>query len=58
MDKESILNSYNQNEYFEKAIISALNQTFKNFELIISENGQLMDQNTMEKYKMDTRIKI
>ena len=60
MDKVSIiLNSYNQNEYFEKAIISALNQTYKNFELIISENGSTDgSKQTMEKYKTDTRIKI
>lgn len=60
MDKISIiLNSYNQNKYFEKAIISVLNQTYKNFELIISENGSTDgSKQTMEKYKNDPRIKI
>ena len=30
---------YNQEKYVEKAIESALNQTYKNIEIIISNNG-------------------
>lgn len=60
MDKVSIiLNSYNQNQFFDEAIKSALNQTYYNFELIISENGSTDgSKNTLEKYKNDPKVKI
>jgi glycosyltransferase involved in cell wall biosynthesis len=34
-----VILSYNQSEYIEEAIHSVLNQTFKNLEIIISDNG-------------------
>jgi len=54
-----ILNSFNQDEYFETAIKSVLKQTYKDFELIISENGSTDNtKNIMYKYASNPIIKI
>ena len=54
-----ILNSYNQENFFEDAIKSVLNQTFNDFELLISENGSTDNsKNIMNKYKSDPRVKL
>ena len=60
MDKVSIiLNSFNQDEYFENAISSVLNQSYINFELIISENGSTDNsKKILKKYKSHNKIKI
>ena len=34
-----IIMSYNQDEYIDSAIKSVINQTYKNLEIIISDNG-------------------
>ena len=54
-----ILNSYNQESFFEDAIKSVLNQTYDDFELLISENGSTDNsKNIMNKYKSHPKIKI
>ena len=54
-----ILNSYNQKEFFEQSITSVLNQSYNDFELIISENGSTDgSKKIIEKYKNIRNIKI
>ena len=54
-----VLNSYNQYTFFEKAIESAINQKFDDYEIIISENGSNDgSKEILEKYKKNHRIKI
>ena len=54
-----ILNSFNQDEFFEIAIKSVLSQNFNDFELIISENGSTDNsKNIMYKYASNPKIKI
>ena len=55
-----IILSYNQAEYISDAINSALNQTYKNLEIIIIDNGA---SDEIKKYinnlkNADNRIKI
>ncbi|HWZ16329.1 MAG TPA: glycosyltransferase family 2 protein [Mucilaginibacter sp.] len=50
---------YNCRNYIEEAIESVLNQTFKNFELIIVDNCSTDDSyELIQKYKEDHRVKI
>ena len=60
MEKISvILNSYNQEEFFETAIKSVLAQTYENFELIISENGSTdSSKQIMAKYITNPKVVI
>ena len=54
-----ILNSFNQDEFFEEAIKSVLNQNYEDFELIISENGSTDNsKNIMHKYSSNPKVKI
>ena len=54
-----ILNSFNQDQFFEQSIKSVLNQTFQDFELIISENGSTDNsKKIMDKFKSNPKIKI
>ena len=47
-----ILNSYNQDEFFEEAITSVLTQSYQDFELIISDNGSTDNsKQILNKYK-------
>jgi glycosyltransferase involved in cell wall biosynthesis len=52
-----ILNSYNQEEYLERAIRSVLSQTFADFELIITDNGSTDGSAALiSKFADDTRV--
>lgn len=54
-----ILNSYNQDEFFEEAITSVLTQSYQDFELIISENGSTDNsKQILKKYMYHKKIKI
>lgn len=60
MEKISvILNSYNQDKFFEEAITSVLTQSYQNFKLIISENGSTDNsKHILNKYIHHKKIKI
>lgn len=50
---------YNVQNYLERCIESVLNQTFKNFELILVNDGSTDNSlNICKRYKKDNRIKI
>ncbi len=58
-----IMTSYNRHEYFENAIKSIMVQTYKNWELIIVDDGSHEEQTIqiLDKYldgKVDARIKV
>ena len=54
-----ILNSFNQDQFFEAAINSVLNQTYDNFELIISENGSTDNsKRIIQKYIKNPKVVI
>lgn len=49
---------YNREEYIEELIVSVLNQTFTDFELLILDDGSTDNtKSVVEKYLSDTRIK-
>ena len=50
---------YNDSEYFEEALLSLLNQTYKNFDIVISDNGSTDGvENIYKRYLDDERVKI
>jgi len=52
-----IILSYNQAEYIKESISSALNQTYKNLEIIISDNGSTdSTKNIIKSFLTDDRI--
>ncbi|MFN7039237.1 MAG: glycosyltransferase family 2 protein [Alphaproteobacteria bacterium] len=53
-----VMSSYNHSKYVQEAIYSVLNQTYKNFEFIINDDGSSDD--TLQKIKeiQDDRIKL
>ena len=53
-----IITNYNHEKYIGKCIASVLNQTFKNFELIIVENNSSDNSLRIIKSFKDKRIKI
>lgn len=53
-----LLPIYNGEDYLEKSINSVLEQTFKDFELLIGFNGTLDNSKNIVKKYNDTRIKI
>ena len=54
-----ILPNYNSSEFFEETINSILNQTFKNWKLIIVDDGSDLDQKRiLQKYTKHNKIKI
>src|SRR5882724_7873435 len=54
-----ILNCYNQDEYVAEAVESVLNQTFRDFELLIVDNGSKDDTPTiLQKYASDPRVRL
>ena len=54
-----ILLSYNQADYIEESLKSVFEQTYKNWELIISDNGsEDGTANILKKYADDQRIKL
>lgn len=54
-----VLVNYNYSRYLDERIQSFLDQTYKDFELIIIDNGSTDDsQSIINKYKTDSRIKI
>ena len=58
-DKVSVLLfTYNQEEFIREAVESVINQTFKNWELIINDNGSSDGtRKILEEYSQDNRIK-
>src|SRR5882762_6768655 len=54
-----ILNCYNQGEYVAEAVESVLTQTFRDFELLIVDNGSKDDTpTTLQKYSSDPRVRL
>ena len=54
-----ILPYYNSGEFFSETINSILNQTFKNWRLIIvDDNSNLSNKTLLEKYLNHSKIKI
>ena len=54
-----ILPNYNSQEFIKKTIISILNQTYKNWELlIIDDNSNDLTKNILKKYSKHKKIKI
>jgi glycosyltransferase involved in cell wall biosynthesis len=54
-----ILNCYNQAEYVAEAVESVLNQTFRDFELLIVDNGSKDDTPAIvQKYASDPRVRL
>ena len=54
-----LLNCYNQSLYVGEAIESVLNQTFKDFELIVTDNGSTDDTaKILHQYDHDPRVHI
>ena len=54
-----ILPNYNSGEFFEETINSILNQTFKNWKLIIVDDGSDLDnKKILQKYANHNKIKI
>ena len=51
------LTTYNRPNYLSKAIKSVLNQTFKDFDLIILDNGSSQDTRHVVDTFKDSRIK-
>lgn len=56
-----IINNYNNKRYIEKAILSAINQTYSNLQIIIQDDHST-DEKTLEIYekykKIDKRIEV
>src|SRR5207253_7596349 len=54
-----ILNCYNQGEYVAEAVDSVLNQTFRDFELLIVDNGSKdSTPQLLQKYSSDPRVRL
>jgi glycosyltransferase involved in cell wall biosynthesis len=54
-----ILNCYNQGEYVAESVESVLNQTFREFELLIVDNGSTDDTpNILQHYSSDPRVRL
>ena len=53
-----VITNYNHEKYIGKCISSVLNQTFKNFELIIIDNSSSDNSLQIIKSFKDRRIKI
>jgi len=53
-----VITNYNHEKYIRKCISSVLNQTFKNFELVIIENNSSDNSMKIIKSFKDKRIKI
>ena len=54
-----ILNCYNQGEYVAEAVESVLSQTFRDFELLIVDNGSNDDTpQVLQKYASDPRVRL
>ncbi len=54
-----LLNCYNQAAYVSEAVESVLNQTFQDFELIITDNGSTDDTSkVLNKYSNNARVHI
>jgi glycosyltransferase involved in cell wall biosynthesis len=52
-----VILSYNQEQYLEQAILSAINQTYQNIEIIISDNGSTDSSKTIAtNYLTDDRV--
>ena len=52
-----VILSYNQEQYLEQAILSAINQTYQNLEIIISDNGSTDSSKTIAtNYLSDDRV--
>ena len=53
------ITNYNYGRFIEKAVNSVLSQTFKNYELIIIDDGSSDgSRKIIEKYKKNNKIKI
>jgi len=54
-----IIMSYNQDSYIEQAITSVIEQTYKNIEIIISDNGSTdKSKSIIQKFLSDPRVKF
>jgi len=52
-----IIPTYNRREFLKKAVDSVLSQTFKNFELIIVDDGSTDDTQSLLDWYQESRIK-
>src|SRR5439155_12245277 len=54
-----ILNSYNQAQYLEQAIESVLGQTYRDFEVLLTDNGSTDDsQRIAQKYAKHDQVRL